>query len=235
MTKHIWFKLMKISRSQTHLVKPTEQYSIFNSINIIEKDDLPDNISLKQIIEKIEYILPRYMFYGIDLIYIGQFEELNSREVNAMYKDGAIYLTNDQDNNSDVIDDIVHELAHSLEEKYGAEIYADNSIESEFLMKRRRLESILRNYDIDTSNYDFMSSSYNLKFDNYLYQVIGYPKLNNLSQGLFFSAYAITSLREYFANGFEEFYLGDRRYLLDICPKLYNKINELNTLGEEYV
>jgi hypothetical protein len=227
---------MKImTRSLTHLINPQEQYKIFNSVEIIEKDKLPDNINLTKIIQKIEYTLPRYMFHGIDLIYIGQFEELNSRAVNAMYKDGAIYMTNGQSNDLDVVDDIIHEVSHSLEDKYGAEIYADNSVESEFLMKRRKLELILRSHDIETSNYDFMLSSYDLKFDNYLHQVVGYSKLNNLSQGLFSSAYGITSLREYFANGFEEFYLGDRRYLADICPKLYNKINELNALGEQYV
>ena len=68
-----------------------------------------------------------------------------------------------------------------------------------------------------------------------MYQDVGYPKLNTLSQGIFSSAYGVTSLREYFANGFEEFYLGDRRYLSKTCPKLYNKINELNALGEQYV
>ena len=121
-----------MTRSLTHLINPQEQYKIFNSVEIIEKDKLPDNINLTKIIQKIEYTLPRYMFHGIDLIYIGQFEELNSRAVNAMYKDGAIYMTNGQSNDLDVVDDIIHEVSHSLEDKYGAEIYADNSVESEF-------------------------------------------------------------------------------------------------------
>tara|TARA_R100000008_G_scaffold86891_1_gene82487 strand:+ start:3520 stop:4194 length:675 start_codon:yes stop_codon:yes gene_type:complete len=216
-------------------ISPTKQYSIFNSVDIVEKDPLPENVDLTQVIQKIESLLPRYMFHAIDVMYIGYFEEMQARSVNAMYKDGALYLTNEQSDNSDMIDDIVHEISHSLEEIHGAEIYADNSVESEFLMKRKKLESILRNHGIDTSGYNFLETDYSIEFDNYLYQDVGYPKLNTLSQGIFSSAYGVTSLREYFANGFEEFYLGDRRYLSKTCPKLYNKINELNALGEQYV
>ena len=73
----------------------TEQYNIFNSTEILIKDELPDFINLGQIIKRIEYLLPRYMFYGIDIIYIGQFEELNVRNVNAVYVDGALYMTNE--------------------------------------------------------------------------------------------------------------------------------------------
>ncbi len=216
-------------------INPSKQYTIFNSVDIIEKDPLPENVSLEQVIYKIENILPRYMFHGIDVVYIGYFQELADRQANAMYKDGALYLTNEQSSNDDIIDDIVHEIAHALEEKYGAEIYADNSVESEFLMKRKKLESILRNHGVDTSGYNFLQTAYTKEFDEYLYLNVGYAKLNTLSQGLFSSAYGITSLREYFANGFEEFYLGNRRYLSKTCPKLYNKVNELNSLGEQYV
>jgi len=45
--------------------------------------------------------------------------------------------------------------------------------------------------------------------------------------GLFVSPYAATSLREYFAIGFEEYHLKDRVYLKKISPKLYFKIEEL--------
>ena len=48
------------------------------------------------------------------------------------------------------------------------------------------------------------------------------------SYGLFTSAYSATALREYFANGFEYFFLDDRSYLAEICPTLYNKIKELH-------
>ena len=44
---------------------------------------------------------------------------------------------------------------------------------------------------------------------------------------------SITSLREYFAAGFEEFYLGDRAYLKKNCPYIYNKLQLLESSGED--
>ena len=65
--------------------------------------------------------------------------------------------------------------------------------------------------------------------DDYLYHVVGYDRLNfiSISYGLFVSAYAATSLQEYFANGFEHFFLDDRKNLQNCCPQLYQKIEEL--------
>ena len=68
--------------------------------------------------------------------------------------------------------------------------------------------------------------------DEFFYEEVGYAKLNNFVLGLFISPYPVTSLREYFASGFEEYYLGDRRALAEISPKLYNKVNNLNNMEE---
>ena len=38
--------------------------------------------------------------------------------MNAMYSDGALYISNVQDNNEDMKDDIVHEISHAVEERY---------------------------------------------------------------------------------------------------------------------
>jgi len=45
--------------------------------------------------------------------------------------------------------------------------------------------------------------------------------------GLFPNAYSPTSIREYFASGFEEYFLGDRNYLKKVSPVLYRKIKEI--------
>ena len=34
--------------------------------------------------------------------------------------DGAIYVTNEQDDDEDFIDDMIHEIAHLVENTYGA-------------------------------------------------------------------------------------------------------------------
>ena len=59
------------------------------------------------------------------------------------------------------------------------------------------------------------------------YKTIGYKLLGNLSRGLFISPYSATSLQEYFATGFEEYYLNDRVDLKRTSSYLYNKIVSL--------
>ena len=59
-----------------------------------------------------------------------------------------------------MVDDIIHEIAHAVEEIAGSEIYGDDKIEIEFLGKRKRLESILKNEYYDVSQYDFLNSKY---------------------------------------------------------------------------
>ena len=63
---------------------------------------------------------------------------------------------------------------------------------------------------------------------------IGYAKLNNIIGGMFINAYAPTSLREYFATGFAEFYLhpNDHTNLKRACPVLYEKIRLLHNLDK---
>jgi hypothetical protein len=73
----------------------------------------------------------------------------------------------------------------------------------------------------------FLNPEYSAQFDKYLYEVLGYPLLTSLSMGLFVSPYAITSLREYFSTGFEEYFLKDQNYLKNISPAIYNKIEGL--------
>ena len=79
----------------------------------------------------------------------------------------------------------------------------------------------------------FKNPIYNFKFDEFMYNNIGYDKLRTLSSSLFYSPYAITSLREYWANGFENYLLGDREKLRDLSPVLYAKIT--NVLNNEEI
>ena len=48
-----------------------------------------------------------------------------------------------------------------------------------------------------------------------------------LAVNLFTTAYSVTSLREYFARGFEEYYLGNKLYLREISPYIYRKLSLL--------
>ena len=203
-----------------------------NNIPIYIKDSLPEGFDLDYVVDEITRVVPQHLMTGVDCMYIGQFDEFGERDVNAYYENGALFITNNQDNEDDLIDDVVHEIAHALEEVESETIYADDSVEVEFLGKRKRMYHILKaeyGSDIDKMAKHFMQPEYSTEFDEFLYHGIGYPKLTMLLMGLFASPFASTSLREYFARAFEEYYIGDREYLKKISPMVYNKVKLLDT------
>ena len=70
------------------------------------------------------------------------------------------------------------------------------------------------------------------EFDNFLYKVVGYDKISLLTAGLFLSPYSITTVREYFATGFTEFYMhpNEHGFLQKVSPQLYKKLVLLQIL-----
>jgi len=209
-----------------------DNYYSFNGIELYIMHPLPSSVKIEDVLSIISSKVPNHLQRGVDVIYVGQFKDLIDREVNALFQHGAIYLTNDQTDVSDMVDDIVHEMAHSVEKEHPDLIFEDGRLFKEFLGKRRRLTSILEAEGFDVDPIFRSRVEYNSDIDDFLYKEVGYPLLNNLVLGLFPSAYATTSLREYFAIGFEEFFIGDRPYLKKICPILYSKIESLASLGE---
>tara|TARA_R110002020_G_scaffold472564_1_gene700824 strand:- start:2111 stop:2815 length:705 start_codon:yes stop_codon:yes gene_type:complete len=219
------------------LIKETHKFRSKNAtyhrlyeVEVFVKDPLPENIDLNNVFSFLNRRIPSYMLNLIDVVYIGQFDDFEDRGINAKYADGALYVTNEQENDEDMIDDMVHEVAHALEETYGQDIYEDGSIEREFLGKRTRLERILGYLEHDTESYNFEKTDYDLKFDFFLHREIGYDIIEPLIIGLFVEPYAATSLREYFATGFEDYYLNNGEYIKTMSPALYKALDELNNL-----
>ncbi len=140
--------------------KKMKDHYVMHDINIFIKDSLPDGIDVDFILKYISQRIPSYLMRGVDMIYIGQFKQLKEREVNALFEDGAIYLTNEQDDDKDMIDDIVHEIAHSIEHLYGDRIYDDNLLVREFLGKRKRISLDLANYSYN------LPKNYNTKLNS---------------------------------------------------------------------
>jgi hypothetical protein len=124
------------------------------------------------------------------------FKNLKKKRFNAAYEDGAIYVINVQDNAKDMADDIVHEIAHSVEERHSNHIYGDGRLQREFLGKRERLYQILKANNENSQEYKnlFHDLDYDAKFDDYLVNQVGYKKLGNYINGLFYSPYAATSV-----------------------------------------
>ena len=202
-----------------------------NGIQIFIKDKLPKEFDMKFVVTYINSRIPQHMMKGVDIIYVGGFEEMERRDINAFFEDGAIYVTNVQDNEMDMIDDIIHEMAHAVEREYLNQIYS-GSIEKEFLGKRERLYFILKGEGYGVSPVFKVKTEYDREIDDFLYREVGYENLNTLVNGLFVSAYASTSLSEYFARGFEEYFMGDVNYLRKISPVLYNILESLKDMEE---
>jgi len=222
-----------IKTSNEKARKEQREWQLFGNINIVIKDPFINIINLQNMINKVEQLIPPHLTYGLDSIYIGDFKAFEERNINAFFEDGTIYISNIQDNEEDFLDDLIHEMAHVLEEQHGLEIYGDGDIEKEFLGKRRKLYFLLKEEGYEVDLLEFLNPEYSREFDEFLYKKVGYSHLDNLTHGLFYSPYGATSLEEYFANAFEAFFLKkDFNTLQSLSPVLYNKIEKLADRGE---
>ena len=218
-----------IKKGSLKIRKNNDSFMIFRDIPVYIKDPLPDNVDILQVLAQVEDRIPIRLTNGIEGFYVGFFKEFEERNINAMYRDGAIFVTNEQDNNDDMVDDLIHEIAHAVEDLHAQFIYSDNRIQSEFIGKRIRLRDMLQEYGYLDSHedLDFEDLEYNSELDNYLYKVLGYEKLETFVNGLFITPYATISVREYFATAFEDCLLKDPSYVRKISPMAYIKIESL--------
>tara|TARA_R100000808_G_C2117741_1_gene129861 strand:- start:90 stop:785 length:696 start_codon:yes stop_codon:yes gene_type:complete len=184
-----------------------------------------EDIDVEAVIAKVESALPEHLRMGVEMIIFGHFDEFDERSINAFYDGGTLYISNVQDDAADLYDDIVHEYSHSLEESYGYEIYGDQKIQDEFLRKRKHMHDILWKSGYKAPLSFFMNVELDEEFDKFLHETIGYDKLSTLLMGVFITPYAATSLAEYFATGFTDFYLyPDHQALSQVSPELYKKL-----------
>ena len=192
---------------------------------------LPEHIDIGSIVNSVESVMPQFLLNNVEGVYVGNFPELKKRDLDSMFKDGVIYISSyndDKEITEDVVvRNIVHELAHALEDAIENNIYGDFSIDREYILKKKKLITLLQAQDYKFPHKWFFDEKYVEKLDNFLYDEVGYDKLAILSAGLFISPYSITTFREYFANGFEEYFLGDSEYLRETSPALYNKIKNI--------
>ena len=201
-------------------------------IDIFIKDQLPPNIDPDLVFSTFSRLIPSHLMTGVDIVYVGQFDVFKKKQTNAVFQDGAIYVSNEQDSNQDMIDDIIHELAHSVEEKFTQFIYDGNSLKNEFIGKRKRLYDILNSYDYEPPLSIRTSYHYDEAIDMYFYKKVGYEAMWNLVNGLFPSPYSATAIREYFAIGFEYYFMGEKNTIKDLCPVLYSKLENLEYLEQ---
>ena len=217
--------LQKYIQEQQKKLEKSDFYSS-GGIHVYFKDPVDnDEINVELCVSHLEKKVPSHLLGEIEMIIIGWFEEFAERHINAFYKDGALHISNVQDDAEDLFDDILHETAHSIETPYGHYLYGDDKLKKEFLRKRKHLHDILWANGFKAPETFFANTEYNKEFDMFLYEKIGYDKLSSLMSGLFINPYAATSLSEYFATAFTEFYINsNHKFLKTISPAVYKKL-----------
>jgi hypothetical protein len=195
-------------------------------LHVYFKDEmLNDSIDVDAAVAKYESMVPKHLLPCIEMIVFGDFEQFHERGINAFYDANTIFISNLQDDEADILDDLIHELSHGVEEQYGYQIYGDQKIYNEFLNKRMHLYRILWEMGYKAPKSFFQNVEFEREFDQFLHQTVGYDTLRNAIQGLFISPYAATSLREYFATAFTDFYIDpNHKYLKTVSPAVYEKI-----------
>ena len=225
MKNYIQHKQKKILESQNNFYTPS-------GISVYIKDPV-NGINVRNVILKIEEIVPEHYLNEIEMIIFGWFDEFEERSMQAFYDSGTLYISNMLFDETELVEHIIHEIAHSLEVSYGYEIYSDQKIQDEFIRKRRYLHDILwkAGYKIPVSV--FTNTEFDKEFDDLLYKKIGYDKLNKYAAGIFINSYAATSLREYFATALTDFYMNtNHNFLKKVSPAVYEKIILLQDIEE---
>ena len=206
----------------------------FGNIPVIQLKALPKTVFLNKILSTIEKKLKSKNFIlNLKGIYIGSFKELKERSLRALYKDNFIYVSDYRDiskykiSEEIIIKDIIHEIGHIVQQNFQEQIYSDNLLFDDFILKRKLLgrNLIANNFILPDS---FLNSiDYSKIIDNFLVSKVGYPALTNFISNIFISPYSATSISEYFSCGFEEYFAGNNILLRQISPVLYTKIDTL--------
>ena len=128
-------------------LKERKEYYLYD-VPVYILNPLPPHIDFNEVLEDLKSLVPYVFLEGLEGIYVGEFPELKDRDIQAMLKDGAIYLSSFKDlpgiTNEIIVKDIVHELAHLLEDRDYYEIYGDGTVETEYVGKKKKLVDILR-------------------------------------------------------------------------------------------
>ena len=213
---------MWIHESMKRSRRMRDHFSL-NGVSVIIKDALPQEVNLEFVLNYIAARVPFYLTQNIEIIYVGKFPEMEEREINAFYENDAIYVTNEQEEEMDMIEDIIHEISHAVEQNNQEFIYESGQLQREFLAKKRALSNLLSQKYKVPADFD-IDVEYDRSIDDFLFRDVGYDALNQICVGIFPSAYACTSISEYWAKGFEELFIGETNDLKQMCPVLYRTL-----------
>lgn len=218
-----------IRESALKAQKRQKEYRLYDDILVIIQDDIPNDLNIKSVLGYVETHVPHRMAGNVDVVYVGDFDILKKRQIQSLYMNGAILISNHQRSEQEMIDGIIHEFAHGLEAQEAMFLYGDHVIQAEFLAKRKKLVARLKQHEIQCPEEALLRViDYSKELDEFLFKGVGYDRLAMISSDIFLSPYAATSLREYFANGFEHYFHPEHHiHMKSLSPKLYRRLREL--------
>ena len=221
-----------IIESATFVKNNRRQYELFDNIYIFVENPLPQDVSMSNVLNAIKKKIPKHVLGDLETIYVGDFKPLNDREIESMYVNGSIMVTNKQKSEREFFNTLVHEFAHAIEDQFKDFIYADGSVAREFLAKRTVLYNMLKD-DYEITKDQFLNINFSQQFDDFVHKEMGYDNMGVLTSGMFLSPYGCTSLREYFANCFEHYYIEGPEAVAKLAPTTYKKIKQLVSKKEK--
>jgi len=219
-----------LKKRQQKILNEVSNFYTPTGIQVYFKDQMiNDKLGVEETVADFEQLIPSHLLSEIEMIIFGHFDEFEEKQINAFYRDGALNISNSVNDEEELLEIMIHETSHSVEEAYGQSIYLDQRIKEEFLRKRMHLHDLLWKMGFKLPKSLFEDPEYNKEFDLFLFEKVGYDQLSEAMMGLYITPYAATSLREYFATGFAEYFTrpNDHSFLKRVSPQLYEKLELL--------
>lgn len=181
--------------------------------------------------------LPSFLFTEVNKIYIYNAEDLDNYDLDSSYGHRVVKIDSSKiDSRKDLMKTLIHELYHSIQN--AIKIQFKDQFEKvclEYLNKKKKILDIFKNdnrFKAPEPSF-YTEIFYNEKFDDYLYNIIGYKVINNRLKDYFPSSYSITSIDEYMATCFEIFYFENQNWLSIYCPEVFELIKTIGSYEKE--
>ena len=82
----------------------------YKGIEVIIKDKIEQDVSIEKVLKIVTSKIPNHLTSNFKRLYIGDFENMREREIQAFYSNKSIYITNRLKNDEDLLDDLIHEI-----------------------------------------------------------------------------------------------------------------------------
>jgi len=210
-----------------------QEYYLYNKILIFIKDQIfPTDINMEDVILTTEYFIPQIHCNELDDIFIGDFSLLKEIKVN--YSNGAIYISNYQQDIHSLKNDFITGIARASEDLNRKYLYNDGRLEKEFIDKRIKLFNIMNGISFtNRRKIDlFMDLDYSEKFIKHLFNIFpDRDKIRDMTSSFLLYPECMFSIKDYYIHNFLYYYFyyktKDIDKIIEFCPIFCQKIIDI--------